>query len=135
VTEFRKTVIFLLLLMIAVPVFAGCSSDADVANQNLTTAADQFQVPRRVVFYNGITDKYILSIEGNCSLAPAPRQVDVTCKLPDATFIRHSEGLSDNVTWFSQQLTGVNVSTLEYQVIFKPEVLVPDIQRPAPGSK
>lgn len=134
-TEFRKTVIFLLLLMVAVPVFAGCSSDADVANQNLTTAADQFQVPRRVVFFNGITDKYILSIEGNCSLAPAPRQVDVTCKLPDGTFIRHSEGLSDNVTWFSQQLTGVSVSTLEYKVIFKPEVLIPDFQRPAPGSK
>lgn len=123
------------LAALSLAALTGCSTDADVANHNLSQAADQFQVPRRVVFLNGITDKYILSIEGNCSLAPSGTQVDVTCKLPDGSFIRHSEGLSDNVTWFSQQLTGISVSTLQYKVIFKPESLVPDFDRPAPGSK
>jgi hypothetical protein len=88
-----------------------------------------------VVFFNGITDKYILSIEGNCSITPTGTQVDVICKLPNNTFIKHSEGLSDNVTWFSQQLNGVDVSTLQYKLIFKPEALLPDIDRPVPGSK
>jgi hypothetical protein len=131
----RKTLTYLLLAVMSTLVLAGCSTDADVASRNLSQDADQFKVARRVVFLNGITDKYILSITGNCSITPAPRQVDVICKLPDGTYIKHSEGLSDNVTWFSQQMTGVDVSTLQYQVVFKPEVLIPDFQRPAPGSK
>jgi hypothetical protein len=121
------------LASIALFALAGCSTDADVASRNLSQDADQFKVARRVVFFNGITDKYILSIEGNCSITPADRQIDVICKLPDGTFIKHSEGLSDNVTWFSQQLTGVNVDTMQYKVIFKPEVLIPDFYRPAPA--
>jgi hypothetical protein len=114
---------------------SGCSTDADVASRNLSQDADQFRIPRRVVFLNGITDKYILSIEGNCSIQPTPGQVDVICKLPNGTFLKHSEGLSNNVTWFSQQLTGVDVSTLQYKVVFKPQELVPDFNLPAPGSK
>jgi hypothetical protein len=128
---------FAALAVIALTSFTliGCSTDADVASRNLSQDADQFKVPRRVVFLNGVTDKYILSIEGNCSIQPATRQVDVICKLPNGSYLKHSEGLSDNVTWFSQQMTGVDVSTLQYKVIFKPESLVPDFDRPAPGSK
>ena len=46
---------------------SGCN-DADIASQNLSTAADNFQINRRIVFYNGITDTYILTIEGLCSI-------------------------------------------------------------------
>lgn len=115
--------------VLALFALTACASDADVASQNLSQDADQFKIARRVVFLNGITDKYILSVEGNCSITPAPRQVDVICKLPNGTFIKHSEGLSDNVTWFSQQLDGVDVSTVQYRLIFKPEVLLPNITR------
>lgn len=46
---------------------AGCT-DADRASQNLSTAADNFEVQRRIIFYNGITGEYMLTIEGLCSL-------------------------------------------------------------------
>lgn len=62
---------------------SACSSKADVASKNLSTAADNFQVLRRVVLYNGITDKYIVEVDGYCSLGnddPADR-VTVTCKI------------------------------------------------------
>jgi len=120
------------LAAITLIALTGCSTDADVASRNLSQDADQFKVARRVVFFNGITDKYILSIEGNCSITPSGTQIDVICKLPNGQYIKHSEGLSDNVTWFSQQLNGVDVSTMQYKVIFKPEVLIPDFDRPAP---
>lgn len=51
---------------LAVLALAGCSSDADVASDNLSKAAEQFEVNRRIVFFNGITDKYLLTIEGRC---------------------------------------------------------------------
>lgn len=131
----KSKILTLAMTLAAAAALSGCSTDADVASRNLSQDADQFKIPRRVVFLNGITDKYILSIEGNCSVMPSSGQVDVICKLPDGTFLKHSEGLSNNVTWFSQQMTGVDVSTLQYKVIFKPESLVPDFDRPAPGSK
>lgn len=40
---------------------AGCASDADVASRNLSQAADQFEITRRIVFYNGVNGDYILN--------------------------------------------------------------------------
>jgi hypothetical protein len=34
----------------------GACSDADIARRNLSQAADQFEINRRIIFYNGITD-------------------------------------------------------------------------------
>lgn len=60
---------FLLSIIVLFAIIVGsCSSDAYVASQNLSTAADQFEIYRRVVFYNGITDEYILVVEGYCSI-------------------------------------------------------------------
>jgi hypothetical protein len=108
----------------------GCSSDADVASKNLSKAAEQFEIERRVVFFNGITDKYLLSIEGLCSIEDEGKQLEVTCKLPDGSFKKNYLGLSDNVSYFVEQMSGINVSTSNYRVIFKPEVIIPDIDRP-----
>lgn len=108
---------------------AACSSDADVASENLSKAADQFQILRRVVFYNGITEQYILTIEGYCSLGnfDAERELTVTCKVGPEEFKKHFLGLSDNVTYFVEQLDSANVSTDHYKVIFKPTTIIPDV--------
>ncbi len=107
----------------------GCSSDADVASKNLSKAADQFEITRRIVFYNGITDKYMLTIEGRCSINAQERQLEVTCKIGDE-YKKHFLGLSDNVTYMAEQLDPAPADTHHYRVIFKPEVIVPDITRP-----
>lgn len=109
---------------------AGCSSDADVVSENISKAADQFEVARRIVFVNGITDKYLLSIEGRCNIDDDGNQLEVTCKTTGGEYKKHFLGLSDNVTYFVEQLEGKNVSADHYRVIFKPEVIVPDVDRP-----
>jgi hypothetical protein len=48
------------LLTLPLLVTACGSSDADVAAKNISKAAEQFEVARRIVFFNGITDKYLL---------------------------------------------------------------------------
>lgn len=107
---------------------AACS-DADVASHNLSRAADQFEIARRVVFYNGITDSYMLTIEGLCSLgnSDSSGQLSVTCKTGPGLFKKHFLGLSDNVTYFVEQIDAANVGTHHYRVIFKPSVILPDI--------
>lgn len=114
---------------------AACDSDAEVASENLSKAADQFEINRRVIFYNGITNEYILTIEGFCSIEDEGIQLEVTCRVddegaPEHMFKKHFLGLSDNVTYFVEQLEAAGVSTDHYRVIFKPEVIVPDIDRP-----
>lgn len=108
----------------------GCSTDADVASENLSKAADQFEITRRIIFYNGITDKYMLTIEGKCSINHQDRQLEVTCKTQGGEYKKHFLGLSDNVTYVAEQLESASVSTDHYRVIFKPEVIVPDVDRP-----
>lgn len=108
---------------------AGCSSDADVASQNISTDADNFKVNRRIVAVNGITDQYILSVEGWCNINvdTNAHQLEITCKV-EGGYKKHFVGLSDNTTYFVEQLDAANVSTKHYKVVFKPSVIVPDVE-------
>lgn len=111
-------------------VLCACVNDADVASQNISTAADNFQVERRIVFFNGITDKYLLEIEGLCSLGnnDKSRELSVTCKTGPSSYKKHFLGLSDNVSYFVEQVDASNVGTYRYKVTFKPESIIPDVQ-------
>ena len=113
--------------VLAVALISGCSTDSQVASHNLSRAADMFEIDRRIVFYNGITDSYLLTIEGRCSIEDQRSQLEVTCKTGGASYKKHFLGLSDNVTYFAEQLDSVNVSVYRYKVIFKPEVIIPDV--------
>lgn len=117
-------------LVLAGLVFVGCTNnDADVASHNLSKAADNFEIMRRIVFYNGITGEYILSLEGLCSLGnddPA-NELSVTCKTGGREYKKHFLGLSDNVTYFAEQLEGADVSVYHYRVTFKPQTIIPDV--------
>jgi len=111
------------------------ATDANVASQNLSLAAEQFEIDRRVVFFNGITDTYLLEIQGLCSIAGGQsNQLEVTCRTGEDSFKKHFLGLSDNVTYFVEQLDGVNVDVFHYRVIFKPEVIIPDIDLVTSGG-
>ena len=121
----------LLLVMVVVMSFmtASCVPDADVASQNLSKAADMFEINRRVVFYNGITGEYMLSVTGLCSIKAdgIDNQLELTCKTGPSEFKKHFLGLSDNVTYFVEHLEPTKASVYHYRVIFKPDVIIPDI--------
>lgn len=103
-------------------------TDAQIASQNLSRASDQFEIARRVVFYNGITDSYMLEVTGLCSIQADTRdgQLEVTCKTEEG-FKKHYLGLSDNVSYFVEQVDPERVSASNYRVVFKPQVIVPDM--------
>lgn len=119
-----------MLTLAAMAVLAtGCGADADVASENLSKAADNFEINRRIVFFNGITDTYLMTIEGRCSLGnkDTAKRLSVTCKVGDGEYKKHFLGLSDNVSYFVEQVEGKRVSKDHYRVTFKPSVIVPDI--------
>lgn len=108
----------------------GACTDAEIASQNLSKAADMFEIQRRIVFYNGITDTYMLTIEGNCSIKKDAQdvQLEVTCKTGATEYKKHFLGISDNVTYFVEQVESAKADIYQYRVIFKPSVIVPDVE-------
>jgi predicted small secreted protein len=121
--------IALFLLIACLSVLAACN-DADVASRNLSTAADNFQISRRIVFYNTVDSSYMMTIEGLCSLGNADKsgELSVTCKVGPTSFKKHFLGLSRNVTYFVEQMDAAEVSPYHYKVVFKPAQIVPDLE-------
>ncbi len=130
----KRKIVAIVVMALAL---AACSdSQADVASRNISTAADQFEINRRIVFYNGITDTYMLEIDGLCSLGnhDEPGELTVTCRVGPDTYKKHFLGLSDNVTYFVEQIDPVGVDVYHYRVVFRPETIVPNIDLDTSGG-
>lgn len=126
-TKLKRLFSALCLVLIGMFVFTACSTDAETTSYNLSKEAGQFKIDRRVVFFNGITDEYLLTIEGKCDIVDEGHQLEVTCKTAKDEYKKHFLGLSDNVSYFIEQVDGANVSPFHYKVLFKPESIIPDI--------
>lgn len=127
----KKKIALAAIAIASAATLSSCSSDADVASYNLSKSAEQFEINRRIVFFNGITDKYLLEIQGLCSVESSESalggSLEVTCKTSPTQFKKHFLGLSDNVSYLVEQIDGATVSTYHYKVIFKPDQIIPDI--------
>ena len=124
----RTKLTLMMLALVSIFAVVACSTPADKVSSNLSSLADEFKIARRVVFYNGITDTYMLSIEGYCSLGnrDSASQRTITCKVGTDQYKKHFLGLSDNVTYFVEQIDGANASPNHYRVFFRPHTILPD---------
>lgn len=113
----------------AIAAVGACVPDATIASRNISQAAAMFEIDRRIIFYNGITGAYMLSIEGRCSIEKdnVDNQLEVTCKVAPDSFKKHFLGIADNVTYFVEQLNPAPASVYHYRVIFKPQSIIPDV--------
>lgn len=122
-----KRLTLLITILITIVMTLTCS-DAQIASNNLRIDAEMFRLQRRIVFFNGITDTYLLAIEGRCSIEDQRNQLEVTCKTGKDEYKKHHLGLSDNVSYFSEQLESVPVDVYHYKIIFKPRSIVPNME-------
>ena len=126
----KKLLLFVMLMLIGILLFTACATQASVASTNLSKAAEQFEVYRRVVFYNGITDTYMLTVDGFCSIEAdtLDGQLELTCRIGPDEFKKHYLGLSDNVTYIVEQLDAINVDPYHHRMIFRPSTIIPVIE-------
>jgi hypothetical protein len=123
---FKKS-FFAIFPLVGVLSLSACVDDASMASANLSRAADMFEIERKIVFYNGITDEYIAVIEGRCSIQPISGRLEVTCKTGENEFEKHFLGISDNVTYFAMQTETADVSVYHSRIIWKPQSIIPDV--------
>lgn len=124
-----KKKLFVLFITV-MAIMAGCSSEADVVSENISKSSDSFEVQRRIVFFNGITDKYLLTVEGLCALgnSDSDLRMTVTCKVAKDEYKKHYLGLSDNVSFFAEQLEPNKEDPFHYKILFRPQTIIPDIE-------
>ena len=117
----------LLAILIALPLLAACQGDATFPKKNMTKAADNFEIMRRIVMYNAIRGENIMVSEGKCSVEPRELRTSVICKVGDGRYIRNFYGNSDNTVYFVEQMDPVPVNVYHYRRTFKPQSILPDI--------
>ena len=116
-----------ILTAMAAVFLTGCINDAEMASYNLSQSAENFEIDRRIVFYNGINGEYMLTIEGRCAIEDQGNQLEVTCKINRNEYAKHFLGLSDNVTYFAEQMETADVSVYHHRITFKPQSILPDV--------
>lgn len=128
----RKTIIPALALgAAAAAIFlTGCTSDADVVSENISTASEQFEVMRRVTVLHPITSAVTFEVEGRCSMESAHSKLEgyteVTCKIGPNEYMKHYIADGDNGQTIMQQLETVDASNYHHRVIIKPENALPE---------
>lgn len=121
---------YLLPALVFALALSACNQESDTASYNVSAAAHNFEVNRRCIFYNGITGEYILTIEGLLSVTESDKQhrLEVIVKTGPKTYKKHYLGLSDNVSYFVEQLEPVAADPFHYRVFFRPTIIIPDIE-------
>lgn len=106
---------------------SACASDADKASENISTAAEAFEVQRSLIATNGITGEVMLLAEGRCSFEyPGGNRIDVTCKYGPSEYRRHTYIKGDQDQVVITQEEAIDVSEYNSRIIIKPQNILPE---------
>lgn len=106
---------------------AGCTQ-ADRASYNVSEEAENFNVLRRLVVINTVTDKPLLELTGKFSndIDIDSKQLEITVKEENGTFKKHFIGLdAATVVYTIEDINGTNVDPNRFQISYLPEAIVP----------
>ena len=104
----------------------GCS-EAERVSYNLSQEADNFNNVRQLTVINCLQGDILFQMTGKMSITAdrADNQLEVIVELEDGTYKKHFIGLSDNVTYVVEDITGNDVSKYKYTLNFNPEMWWP----------
>lgn len=108
---------------------AGCGeSGAQTASENISTAADNFEVQRKITGLNTRTGEIVFFAEGRCSVNRENGDLVATCKHGDNDYRKHIYMDATDVFMSVSQLAPINVSEYHTRVIIKPQGIIPDLE-------
>jgi hypothetical protein len=122
----KKKLLLTSLVIVLVLTFTGCT-EADRVSQNLSKEADSFNVVRQLTVINCIQGDVLFQMTGRMSITAdtSDNQLEIIVEDENGNYQKHFVGLSDNVTYTVEQLTGVEVSKYKYTLNFNPKMWIP----------
>ena len=120
-----RLIALILIVVMTTFMFIGCTA-ADNVNHNLSQAADNFQVLRKITVYNARTDLIVMEMEGYMSLSNnATNELVVTCMTGPNEYRKNYIYLNEYVIYVVEDVTGTATDPYHYKVHFY--TAVPDI--------
>lgn len=125
----KKLLSLLLAGTIAVSILTGCT-EAERVSKNLKQEADNFNLFRRVVVVNVMSDKILFELDGYFSINvdEDENQLEITCEVGNGVYKKHFIGLSEMVTYTVEDLSGAVVDKYHYEIHYLPEGNVIDFK-------
>lgn len=122
----KKRFLALLLSVSMVYSTSGCT-EAERVSYNLSQEADNFNNVRQLTVINCLQGDILFQMTGKMSITAdiADNQLEVIVEMEDGTYKKHFVGLSDNVTYVVEDITGKDVSKYKYTLNFNPEMWWP----------
>lgn len=114
----KKLIALSLALICLLCCFTGCTQ-AENVNHNLTQAADNFQVLRKITVYNARTDLIVMEMEGYMSLSNnSTSELVVTCKTGPSEYRKNYIYLNQYVIYVVEDISNTVTDPYHYKVHF-----------------
>ena len=113
-----KKVICLLMALLCALCLVSCVK-SEMVNHNLSQAADNFEVVRKITVYNARTDLIIMEMEGYMSLSNnSTNELVVTCKTGENEYKKNYVYLNEYVIYVVEDITGNVTDPYHYKIHF-----------------
>ena len=124
--KIMKKLIALMSLICTVVTMTACT-EADRVSENLSREADNFNIRRQLTVINCLKGDVLFQMTGCFSIKADANdhQLEITVRTEDNTYKKHFVGLSDNVAYVVEDVTGKNVNQYQYTLNFNPKMWLP----------
>ena len=114
----KRIICILLLVVFTICTFTACTA-AENVNHNLSVAADNFEVLRKITVYNARTDLIVMEMEGYMSLSNnTTSELVVTCKTGAGEYKKNYVYLNEYVIYVVEDITGTVTDPYHYKIKF-----------------
>lgn len=122
----KKKLFALAIVVFSAVLMVSCSK-ADRVSHNLSREADELNITRRVTVINGITNQIIFQATGQMSIeyVEERKQLNIIALGENGEYKKHIVGISDNVSYMVEDITGMKGVDTKYRLYFNPDTIVP----------
>lgn len=126
ITKNKKIIVLTISLILLLGVLTGCN-EASRVDSNITEEAKNFNVYRRVTVINCLKGDVLFSMEGrmNIEADTQDNQLEIIVETEEGKYKKHFIGLSDNVTYTVEDISGSEVSKYHYEINYNPNMWIP----------
>ena len=123
----NKRILTIIILAVIIALFLTSCREAERVDYNITEEAENFNVYRRVTVINCIKGDTLFSIEGrmNIEADTDDNQLELIVETESGKYKKHFIGLSDNVTYTVEDISGSEVSKYHYEINYNPKMWIP----------